>query len=878
MMFRTELINLAIKRLNQNKGNGEQRIVMALSEFPLAKQERDLVRLAGGGRLIVVPHTRPQGVSVPQRFMGDFPQEGSAPVPLANIGLLPWILNPEEAPEPYQDDTVQLFRALGDSNEVREVFRRIISAGVAFDTVEILVTRAEPYVSIIYEISKELDIPVTFAGGIPIGYTRPGRALDLYLEWMLEDFPADGLRRLLAGGYLKREVLKQGEEVLSPGKAAALIREAGIGWGRLRYGSRLNSLEESYLLRAEELRGEGEEERPARAERKAVEVSGIEAFVAALLDTVPACSPDDPIAMEALARASIEFVKRFCRVAGELDGAAKNALLERLDTFTKTPTFPEPFTRLVERMRGLMGGMTVGHSGPKPGQVHLAHYRAGGYSGRPWTFVLGLDQARFPGPMLQDPVLLDRERTKLSPALVLSSELLEENLYTLARVLASIEGRVTLSYSCRDLQEDRERFPSSLLLGAYRLISGNRTGDYSDLKRFLGEPAGFIPEKGELPLNGWEWWLSLEGTRYDRKSVLASYPNLEAGETAESERDASTQTEFDGWIPSAGGSMDPLTQDTALSCSRLEALAKCPFAFFLRYVLGIEPLEEMKKDGSQWLDPLQRGQLLHAVFCLFMEAMVKRKERPAVKKHGALLAKLAQEEIDRWKEEVPPASPLAFRREEEDIQKALKIFLREEEEHCQKIEPVWLELSFGAGAESGCGTLIKDPVEIFLPGGRGFQLRGRIDRIDRSAEHEYEVWDYKTGSSYGYKEEGYLDRGRQLQHALYAQAAEIILKRDLDKKAKVVRSGYFFPGAKGEGLRIVRVQDKKKKAELHEVLNDLFEMLRNGLFPYSPDKDPCGFCDFKKICGGAETAVPRSADKLAGDAKMDPLKRLKEHV
>jgi ATP-dependent helicase/nuclease subunit B len=42
--------------------------------------------------------------------------------------------------------------------------------------------------------------------------------------------------------------------------------------------------------------------------------------------------------------------------------------------------------------------------------------------------------------------------------------------------------------------------------------------------------------------------------------------------------------------------MDPLTQDTALSCSRLEALAKCPFAFFLRYVLGIEPLEEMKYD------------------------------------------------------------------------------------------------------------------------------------------------------------------------------------------------------------------------------------------------------------------------------------------
>ena len=155
-------------------------------------------------------------------------------------------------------------------------------------------------------------------------------------------------------------------------------------------------------------------------------------------------------------------------------------------------------------------------------------------------------------------------------------------------------------------------------------------------------------------------------------------------------------------------------------------------------------------------------------------------------------------------------------------------------------------------------------------------MRGRIDRVDRVKEHEYEVWDYKTGSNYGYKEEGFLDGCRHLQHALYALAAELILRKKGDKKAKVVRSGYFFPSPKGEGLRIAKIQDKRER--VYQALGDLFELLRTGVFPASCDKDPCGICDYTAVCGGADIAVPRSKSKIENDMKMAALKRVMNHA
>jgi ATP-dependent helicase/nuclease subunit B len=538
---------------------------------------------------------------------------------------------------------------------------------------------------------------------------------------------------------------------------------------------------------------EEDEERVKWALHSAEEVLWLNALIREITALVPAPGPEGTVSAGELYGCALDFLKKCVRITGATDARAKAKLTDLLQSLAGLPSLSHALDVAVERLKERLDDLTVDHAHPEPGSLYVSHYARGGYSGRFRIFVVGLDQTRFPGVQLQDPVILDEERSRLTQGMVTSGELLRENLYGMARLLASLRGELTLSYSCRDLREDRELFPSSFLLQVYRVITTDRSGDYRALLKFLGKPAGFIPGETTTPLNGWEWWLKQGEDGFGEDSVFSCYPRLMSGKSAEVERDGQSLGHYDGWIPSAEGSLDPLTGETVLSCSRLELLASCPFAYFIRYVLKIEPVEEMEKDLTRWLDPLQRGQLLHDVFCRFMETLKEKGEKPGFTKHYPLMEKLAMEEIGKWRQEVPPASALAFEREVEEMNQTLQIFLQDEEERCRHVEPFLFELSFGMAREAGGVSLSEDPVEVEIKGGGKFKLRGKIDRLDKSGPHDYEVWDYKTGGTWGYKEESYINRGRHLQHALYGVAAEIVLKRKLDSTARVVRSGYFFP-------------------------------------------------------------------------------------
>ena len=78
----------------------------------------------------------------------------------------------------------------------------------------------------------------------------------------------------------------------------------------------------------------------------------------------------------------------------------------------------------------------------------------------PHTFIVGLDDGRFPGAGLQDPILLDEERKRLSKNLRTSSGELARRIDLFAVLFARLRGTITLSYSCYDLADDREMFPA----------------------------------------------------------------------------------------------------------------------------------------------------------------------------------------------------------------------------------------------------------------------------------------------------------------------------------------------------------------------------------------------------------------------------------
>jgi hypothetical protein len=166
-----------------------------------------------------------------------------------------------------------------------------------------------------------------------------------------------------------------------------------------------------------------------------------------------------------------------------------------------------------------------------------------------------------------------------------------------------------------------------------------------------------------------------------------------------------------------------------------------------------------------------------------------------------------------------------------------------------------------------------DPVRIALGGGRSFLLAGRIDRVDEVSAGEYQVWDYKTGSAWATSSPDRGRGGRRIQDVLYAQALEVLLARN-GQRGRVVKSGYFYPGRRGEGERY---EGNVDFVAARPTLESLFDLLARGVFPHSKNEDDCSLCDFQSVCGGAKAAAERMANKLGipgGNTELDPYRRL----
>ncbi len=776
--------------------------------------------------------------------------------------------------------SARLFRATGEENEIREVFRRILQERIPFDDAEILHTDPAVYPALAWELAREHEIPCTFSGGIAVGFTRPGRAALAFLDWIGQGFAADVLREALASGALTLEKLDGAPETgVGSIAVARILRRARLGWGRQRHLQVLDRFLAD--LERPQARGRGEaDEDPGevsrRGEARTRELAAARwarRFVERALALAP-ISSDGACDLPGLARGARTFVAELARVGDELDGTARTALDVLFREFGELAPLPISVATAVERLRDAVAGLAVGADRPRPGKLHVAFFAQGGFSGRRHTFLLGLDEGRHPGPDLEDPILLDIERRRINenlptPALTLLRDRPRETASALRACVARLRGRVEAGYSCfdlRNLSQAGEPAPSPFFLELYRAQSGLPEADYRDLFRTLPPASGFVPAP-EAALDGTEWWLGqvAAAAANDRgqaaRWVRAAYPWLGNGDRAEQARDSEEFTAWDGWVRSGTPELDPRRNGKPVSASRIQDLAKCPFAYFVRDVLRIRPPEDPERDPAVWLDPRSRGSLLHEVFKDFFEEITAAGERPEAARHRDRLEALAEERIARWRDRVAPPSDLAFALQREDILFACRTLLSREEEHCRDVVPRFFEVPFGMAREakkSPAGVASPDPVEI--PAGRGARLllRGSIDRVDEAADGTFHVWDYKTGSAWGIAEGRGVRGGRQVQPALYAQAFEALLAR-AGRPAKVSRSGYFLPGRRGEGQRIAMPLDLQ---ETSEVLGRLCDLVAAGMFPHATSEEDCKNCDFESLCGGAKKASQRAKRKV----------------
>ncbi|HEX4441309.1 MAG TPA: PD-(D/E)XK nuclease family protein [Thermoanaerobaculia bacterium] len=777
----------------------------------------------------------------------------------------------------------RLLRAVGEENEIRDAFRRILREGIPFDRVEILHTDASVYPALAWELSREHGIPCTFGGGVPATYSRPGQAALAFLDWVGGGFPSGRLREALASGLLTLRSAGEasGARDAHASATAREMRRARIGWGRRRHLTALDRrIRELEGPDRRSHRGEDDGDDAPAARRRAesrgrslAAATQAKDFVSRALELAPdAAAPD---ALRTLARGARAFVAEFARVADELDGAAAEALDSLFQEIAELPAATAPLPEAVERLADAVRELSVSPDRPRPGRVHVTHYAAGGFSGRPHAFVLGLDDGRHPGRGLEDPVLLDDERREINAslerkALAMERERPRESARALRACLARLRGSVTASYSkfdLRNLSQAGEPSPSPFFLELYRESSGKPDADYGSMLEDLENAEGFVPDE-DAALDETEWWLARlrgAGRRLEPGSasdlVRGAYPWLDDGHTAETARASGELTAWDGRLRGPTPELDPRVSGGAISATRIQELAKCPFSYFLKAVLRIESPDDLERESTRWLEPRDSGILLHDVFHAFCEGLVARGQRPDLERDTPVLAAIAAERIADWRERVPPPSELAFEAERESVLAACGIFLRDEAGRADRVTPRWFEVPFGLGPVKAGSIASADAVEIAVGSGR-LRLTGKIDRVDEGADGTFHVWDYKTGSAFSVQEGKGLRGGRQAQPALYAMAVEVLLGR-AGLKGRVSTTGYFFAGVKGEGQRIeVRVD----AAETRDALSRLLDLAAAGMFPHAVSGDDCRFCDYKLICGGAEEAAGRAAEKLAAAA------------
>lgn len=875
-----------------------------------------------GDALLIVPDTDIEGLrGLEKEFWeslpgdgriileADRPAEESGEEAATDVELLRWLPRAGGAPASKCDGTVSLFRAAGEVNEVRELLRRCASRGIPFDDVEIVHTDKDTYVPLIYEQLCRMEFehgdnrPVTFEEGLPASFFRPGRALCAWASWVIDGYPQQTLVRMLQDGLL--EVPGAREAKFGRGHLGTILRAVAIREGRERYVPGIDTKIKALEARLAGLEDRGEDPGSARSSNMNREIEGLE-LLRPVIESITEASPAGGATQSEVLRMAREFLSERVRCANRMDAYAMKRLLQGIDGLMECIDEGVEVQGLdvLEWLCSLTDQSQVGGQGPTPGALYVTNLGQGGYSGRTHTFIVGLDERRFPGAGLQDPLLLDGERSALSPELPTAGDALERKVRVFHQLAARLRGRVTLSYSCRDLADDRESsYPAGVVATAYRLLSGEDTFEQERMDEWLGPPVAFAPLEEDKCIDATEWWIwrtcAAESGSGARKLALSTFPHLRRGMTARQMRESGDFTEYDGYVPEAA--LDPevnpaLEGGRPVSARRFQTLGRCPMDFFFSHVLMLEAPEEYTVDPFVWLDVPTKGILLHSVFQRFLSELSRRGEKADYSRHWPELKEILEEEVARYREEVPP--PLAkvpaaggvplyaqvYANDLEELARTTQIFLKAEAQGRGRGTPLYLEASIGFESHKKESTALDsvEPVEVIVGSGeqaKRIWLRGQVDRVDlltKTPEGDlYAVWDYKTMGGSKYRTDGPFNMGRYLQAAIYPLLVAPGLEEIAGAGATVKKFGYIFPTESVRGEPVEWSVGQLRGGE--RILWLLCELIERGCFAFSPDAGDVGYSGCIEAFGDLGTAERQVQAKLRNPANtaMEPFRELR---
>ncbi len=356
----------------------------------------------------------------------------------------------------------------------------------------------------------------------------------------------------------------------------------------------------------------------------------------------------------------------------------------------------------------------------------------------------GLNSGSIPSPPSGFRMITEKERIDLGMNEITSRRKQLEDLCT---VICSSEeavisyhdeenGRpVMISPFIEDLEKDELKVPA----GLFSLTDVSmRIGELSDPSFHLYDKRVESVDELMYDAEALIGMLGMDRSRMTRKGLIARSMRLSSGKNPYN----GTVME-DHNVKSLRSRFGP---NHIWSASRLETYRECPYAFFIKYVIGVKEREDLEPG----VPPERKGLIFHSIAEKFYQEWTSAGRKRVTSGDIALardfMKKVSFEVLSKHNYSGP-------------YWDALKdLLLGTEEENGLLDEFLEVEASYSGlfnvdSVEMGFGPIGRaDAVSISIPGQDGgpdsFRMQGSMDRVDKLSTESgdlFFIWDYKTG-------------------------------------------------------------------------------------------------------------------------------------
>jgi CRISPR/Cas system-associated exonuclease Cas4 (RecB family) len=747
--------------------------------------------------------------------------------------------------------SMQAISAPGEEAEALEVARRIVQAaddGVPYERIAVVARQAKA-LALVHRSLVESGVPCTLLAGTSLARTATGRAVAQFLE-LLET----GLRPAPVLAFLVSAPLRWSEwcgieDDPTPSAWERVAHTACLGHGLRDWQPKLRRAAAAAEERARARRAADE---PGRREEATAHAASELLEVAQRLDRDLRGFPRRARWNDFVSAAQ-EFVE-----AAFVRGREMQAVLEVLQRLrdldglnAQQPTRLD-FRDLARNL--LLEGRLHEQAAARPG-VWVG--TAAELYGLDFDVVclVGLQEGEWPASASEDPILADAERRVLSEALGEPGALrpgaarVERDRRSFRAAVKSARRAVHVSFARLDPSTAATRLPSTLLME----LAEEREGRELDFAAFetlewiervplrrreppRSGPVLSLPEFDALVLAS---LANRSARRYVRRLGAAPARAL-ALDTMRNRR--ARFTAYDGWLRTQGArrSLHEAFAGRVYSASQLATYTTCPFRFFMRHALRVEPLD---RDEHRELNALEVGRLVHRTLELFYRELARdgppRLGSASFEALRAVLARVLDSTYAEVERQGRQGARLLWEIRKRHLCDDLLRFLRHEVRRSEA-EGAWVptdfEFKFGPGCES--------TLEIEPSNRATLAFRGSIDRIDRHSEHNgLRVIDYKSGRK------ACLGRNPQaVQLVLYLWAAcagdAARLRRSEARFVYVTRRGGFDV----QSMSGARVQ--ARSADLVRLASAVADGVEAGSFlpQPGPNATHCTVCDYRTVC------------------------------